>query len=70
MTLLSIGAKAGAKHTVQRCSLYDDVMNPHQSGEIIKESPLFIAYDLELAVDEGGVTRDMFSAFWEEAYSR
>ena len=68
--MLSIGAKAGAKHTVQRCSLYDDVMNLYQSGEIIKESPLYTAYDSELAVDEGGVTRDMFSAFWEEAYSR
>ena len=67
---VSIGAKAGVKYTLQRCALYDDVIKFYQSGEIIKESPTFIAYDSELAVDEGGVTRDMYSAFWEEAYSR
>ena len=27
------------------------------------------AYDSEVAIDEGGVTRDMYSAFWEEAYN-
>ena len=51
------------QHTVQRCTLYDDVVKLYQSGEIIKESPIFIAYDSELAIDEGGVTRDMYSAF-------
>ena len=58
------------QHTVQRCTLYDNIIKLYQSGEIIKESPIFIAYDSELAVDEGGVTRDMYSAFWGEAYSR
>ena len=68
--MISLGANAGVKRTVQRCTLYDDVIKLYQSGEIIKESPIYIAYDSELALDEGGVTRDMYSAFWEEAYSR
>ena len=29
-----------------------------------------IKYEGEKAVDQGGVQRDMFSAFWAEAYSR
>ena len=41
----------------------------YQEGLIINECPLFIAYDNENAIDEGGVSRDMFSAFWEKAYS-
>ena len=68
--MTSIGAMAGGKHIIQRGTLYDDVIKLYQSREIVKESPICIAYDSELAVDEGGVTRDMYSAFWEEAYSR
>ena len=47
-------------------SIYDEHC---QSGEIIKESPIFIANDSELAIDEVGMTRDMYLAIWEEAYS-
>ena len=63
--MISIGAKAGVKRTVQRFTLYDDVIKLYQHGEIIKESPILIVYDSELAVDEGGVTRDVFSLLGE-----
>ena len=36
--------------------------------ELFGEFPLRIKYRFENAVDTGGVCRDMFSAFWEEAY--
>ena len=36
---------------------------------IVMEFPTFIQFEDELAIDVGGVTREMFSAFWEKAYS-
>ena len=37
--------------------------------EVSKQYPLVITYDMEVAFDYGGVTRDMFSAFWEATYN-
>ena len=37
-------------------------------GAVFNEHPLFITYIGENAVDDGGVQRDMFSAFWSSAY--
>lgn len=36
--------------------------------DILEEYPFRVQYENELAVDTGGVCRDLFSAFWEEAY--
>ena len=36
---------------------------------ILREYPLHMEFEGEMAVDQGGVTRDMYSAFWEECYS-
>ena len=68
--MTSIGAIPGKKRTVRRESIYDDVIKVYECGEIITECPISIVYDSEVAIDEGGVTRDMFSGFWEEAYSQ
>ena len=67
--MTSIGAKAGEKHTVHRDTIYNDVIKLYQCGEIIMECPISIVYESEVAIDEGGVTRDMYSTFLEEAYS-
>lgn len=64
-----IGAQPGVQHTVNRGTIFTDVIELYKRGGIIDECPLWISYDTEIAVDEGGVTRDMFSAFWEAAYS-
>ncbi len=37
-------------------------------GKILQEYPFRIKFEGEAAVDSGGVSRDFFSAFWEEAY--
>ena len=37
---------------------------------IVNEYPIHIKYNGEQAVDDGGVTRDMFSGFWEEAFHK
>lgn len=65
----SIAAVEGPKHTVNRDTIYDDVIKLYRSDRIVEECPLQIEYNSEIAVDEGGVTRDMFSAFWEESYN-
>ena len=40
------------------------------SVEILKELPFRVQFKSERAVDTGGVSRDMFSSFWEEAYRK
>jgi hypothetical protein len=59
-------------HSINRNCLYEDViklfMDPDK--EITSEHPLRIKYENEKAVDGGGVSRDMFSGFWEEAYKK
>lgn len=64
----SIGAKAGPKHTVCRATIFKDLIDLYNDGAIVNEYPIFMAYSSENAIDDGGVTRDVFCAFWEEAY--
>ena len=55
-------------YIVKRSNVLDDVLQLFQSDDIVKEYPLRIRFEGEMAVDTGGVCRDMVSAFWEEAY--
>ena len=50
--------------------MFEDVIHLYRSGKPIQEHPFSIKFDGERAYDAGGVTRDMFSAFWEAAYER
>ena len=68
--LRTIGSKPGSLRTVDRNNVYEDVIDLYRSGEIIGEFPIDIRYSGEMAVDEGGVQRDMYSGFWEDAYSK
>ena len=68
--MLSIGASPGNTHVVSRSSVFDDVIRLYQQTQIAKEFPTDIEYESEKAVDAGGVTRDMYSSFWEKAYGR
>ena len=53
-------------------NLYEDCITLYKEKlpVLIKEFPFHITYVNERAVDTGGVSRDMFSAFWELAYMR
>ena len=55
---------------IRRDHLYDDVMDTYKDNalEILKEKDFRIEYEGERAIDTGGVSRDMFSSFWEEVY--
>ena len=52
-------------HIIRRSNIFIDVI---QNSEALKEFPLRIHFQDEIAFDSGGVCRDMFSGFWEEAY--
>ena len=60
----------GSEHTVDRGSLYDDVLKLYKEGNITNEYPIYIRFKGEIAVDVGGVQRDMLSGFWETAYKK
>ena len=60
----------GLPRPVKRGSVYNDVMEMYRDAKcgILMEFPFRIRYEDEQAVDTGGVCRDMFSGFWEQAY--
>ena len=55
---------------VNRKNIFNQVIDLFSDDHILKEQSLFIKFEEEIAVDSGGVQRDMLSAFWEEAYVR
>lgn len=66
----SINATKGELYTVDRDNIYEDVVDMYRTGDIVGECPIKIKYSDEQAIDDGGVQRDMYSAFWDEAYSK
>ena len=65
----SINAIPGRLHVIDRTKVYEEVINLYQNDEVLTEFPIYIKFKGEIAVDQGGVHRDMYSAFWEEAYA-
>ena len=53
---------------MKRSTLRTDVMHTYSAGDVLQYRALEVTYLNEKALDDGGVTRDLFSAFWEEAY--
>ena len=68
--MASVSAVPGTYHSIERMNVYEDVLDLYQEGSIVGECPIFIDFKGELAIDEGGVQRDMYSAFWEQAYKK
>ena len=67
--MTSINATVGPDHFISRSTIYEDVLNLYQNDEITKECPIYIEFIGEIAVDYGGVQRDMYAGFWHKAYS-
>ncbi len=67
--LESIPENSGRTYKVQRTNVFDDVVNLYrrEAASILGETPLQVEYKGERAMDTGGVLRDVFSAFWEDA---
>ena len=58
------------EHLIERTNVYEDVIDLYREGDIVGEYPIFISFRGELGVDDGGAQRDMFSAFWEQAFDK
>ena len=65
----SVNAVSGMEHSIQRADVYVHGIDLYREGDIVGECPIYIAFRGEIGVDNGGVQRDMFSAFWDRAYS-
>ena len=61
---------SGPTHTISRATLYEDCLNLYKSqlSTLIEEYPFHVGFTNEMAIDTGGVARDMFSGFWECTY--
>ena len=66
----SMCSSSGPPHEIDRENLFNSVLHLFSSDDITKEYPLRIRFKGELAIDAGGVMRDMVSAFWEIAYEK
>lgn len=59
-----LGALPGSK---QRNNALLDVVNLYEEGTIMLDCPIRVTFHNEIAIDDGGVSREMYSLFWEEA---
>ena len=56
---------------VSRSNLFDSVKKLYSTqAEILNKYPFRVQFEGEMAIDTGGVSREMFSAFFQEAYER
>lgn len=62
----------GLPRLINREKIFEEVIEMYQNNfsEILSEFPFRIKFLNEMAVDTGGVCRDMLSDFWEKAYLR
>ena len=68
----SLSLKEGLSHEVERANVYSSVMTLFTMNQdvILQEYPLMICFKGERAIDEGGVSRDLFSAFYDALYAK
>ena len=66
----NLNTQEGEPRCIQRSKVYDDVLSMYQMNleEIKSEYPFRAQFFNERAIDTGGVCRDLFSCFWEQAY--
>lgn len=62
----------GLPHLIQRDNIFDGVLQLYRSNrdKIVTKYPFFVSFQGERAVDMGGVAREMFTLFFEEAYQK
>ena len=55
--------------TIKRKNIYNDAIQLYSTkAAIVDQVPILVQFDDEEGMDFGGVCRDFFSGFWEEAY--
>lgn len=67
----NMNCEQGSPHLIKRKEIYEDVMNLYSNfSKLSTEFPFRVAFDDENAVDSGGVSRDMFSGFWNVVFKK
>ena len=66
--VISLNMHPAITHIIDRSNLYNDVLGLFNNASVLEHYPLQIKFLDEMAIDHGGVSRDMLSGFWEEAY--
>ena len=70
--IYSLSLGEGSSYEVERTNVYSSVMALFAMNRdaILQEYPLIISFKEEMAIDVGGVSRDMFSAFYGTVCSK
>jgi hypothetical protein len=68
----SLALEEGLSHEIDRADVYSSVMTLFTMNRevILREYPLKTRFKGERAIDEGGVSRDLFSAFYDAVYAK
>ena len=57
------------KTQVSRRSAMDDLLK-HYENETVTSSRIHVTFNNEIGEDHGGLTQDLFSAFWDQAFEK
>ena len=68
MDIVKNHVREGQLHSVSRSSIVKDVVALHSNEATCSEYPFQVKFVGEADLDFGGVTRDMYCAFWASAY--
>lgn len=60
----------GLTHVIKRTNIFQEMCALFKQMNILNEFPFRVRFAGEQAVDTGGVSRDMFSSFWDEAFQQ
>ena len=55
-------------HTISWEGVYEDVLKLYVSSDVLRHYPVIMHFNGEMALDGGGIKRDVFAAFFEEMY--
>lgn len=57
-------------HSINRANILEDVFALFENSHVLKDYPLKIRFVNEIAIDTGGVCRDMLDEFWQAAFAK
>ena len=69
-TYMDIVGREGNLHEVNRESFVHSLFELYKLHKVDLECPIRFKYENELAVDAGGVSRDVYGTFWDKVYEK
>ena len=69
--MVNINAKPGCLREIDRLNVFDGIIKMYEDKpeSVVLEYPIWMKFAGEAGIDEGGVQRDMYTAFWDDCYS-